>query len=393
MLKEVTESDGADHPLHRRAAHRRRRGRGRRRDGRRATCSSRCWRAASCTASARPRSTSIASTSKKTPRWSAASSRSMVGEPTVEDTISILRGLRERYESITRCASRTPRWLPRPCSSHRYIADRFLPDKAIDLVDEAASRLRMEIDQHARRARRGRAGGSCSSRSSARGCARRRTRPRKERLEGIEQELANLKEQRDAARGAVAARAGELRRGRRASRKLEQRAHRARAGAAQRATGASAARLAVRQMPELEQQLRKAAEATRDRAQAGAALLKEEVDEEDIAEVVSKWTGVPVEQAARGRGREAAADGGAAARARRRPGRGASPRSPTPCAARAPGCRTRNRPLGSFLFLGPTGVGKTETGARAGRVPVRRRAGDGPHRHERVPGEAHRVAR
>ena len=111
-----------------------------------ATCSSRCWPAASCGWSARPRWTSTASTSRRTRRWSGGSSRCVVGEPTVEDTIGILRGLKERYEVHHGVRITDAALVAAATLSDRYIADRFLPDKAIDLVDEAASRLRMEID-------------------------------------------------------------------------------------------------------------------------------------------------------------------------------------------------------------------------------------------------------
>ncbi len=111
-----------------------------------ATCSSRCWPAASCTASARPRWTSTASISRRTPRWSAASSPVMVNEPTVEDTISILRGLKERYEVYHGVKIHDNALIAAATLSDRYITDRFLPDKAIDLVDEACAMIRTEID-------------------------------------------------------------------------------------------------------------------------------------------------------------------------------------------------------------------------------------------------------
>ena len=112
----------------------------------RATCSSRCSPAASCTASAPPRSPSTASTSRRTPRSSAASSPCMVDEPTVEDTISILRGLRERFEVHHGVRIQDASLVAAATLSHRYITDRFLPDKAIDLVDEACAVVRTEID-------------------------------------------------------------------------------------------------------------------------------------------------------------------------------------------------------------------------------------------------------
>ena len=126
--------------------------------------------------------------------------------------------------------------------------------------------------------------------------------------------------------------------------------------------------------------------------QADRKMLKEEVDEEDVAEVVAKWTGIPVSRLMEGEMQKLVHMEDASARAGRRPGRGGRRPSPTRSAARAPGCRTPTGPIGSFLFLGPTGVGKTELATRARRVPVRRRAGDRPHRHERVPGAPHRLA-
>ena len=111
-----------------------------------ATCSSRCWPAASCASSARRRSTSTASTSRRTPRSSAASSRSSSASRRVEDTIAILRGLKERYEAHHKVEIEDAALVAAASLSDRYISGRQLPDKAIDLVDEAASRLRMEID-------------------------------------------------------------------------------------------------------------------------------------------------------------------------------------------------------------------------------------------------------
>jgi ATP-dependent Clp protease ATP-binding subunit ClpB len=156
------------------------------------TCSSRRSPAASCTASARPRSTSTASTSRRTPRSSAASSRCFVGEPSVEDTISILRGLRERYEVHHGIRIKDEALVAAAVLSSRYIADRQLPDKAIDLIDEAASRLRMEIGLAADRARRARAP-RAPARSRARGArSARPTRAARERLRRLIDELAQL---------------------------------------------------------------------------------------------------------------------------------------------------------------------------------------------------------
>ena len=111
-----------------------------------ATCSSPCWPGASCTASAPRHWTNTASTSKKTRRWSAASRLFMVQEPTVEDTIAILRGLKERYEVFHGVKITDPAIIAAATLSNRYITDRFLPDKAIDLIDEACAMIRTEMD-------------------------------------------------------------------------------------------------------------------------------------------------------------------------------------------------------------------------------------------------------
>ena len=133
--------------VHRRAAHRRRRRQRPKGATTPPTCSSRPWPAASCAASAPPRSTNIANTSKKTPPWSAASSRSSSASRSVEDTIAILRGLKPRYEAHHKGVKIKDSALVAAAKlSHRYITDRFLPDKAIDLMDEATSRLAMELE-------------------------------------------------------------------------------------------------------------------------------------------------------------------------------------------------------------------------------------------------------
>ena len=144
-----------------------------------------------------------------------------------------------------------------------------------------------------------------------------------------------------------------------------------------RPTWSARPELRVRQLPELRAELEAADAELRD-ASRRPRMLKEEVDEEDIAEVVAPLDRHPGHAAARGRGREAAQDGGAAARARHRPGRGGARRSSNAVRRARAGLQDPNRPIGSFIFLGPTGVGKTELAQGAGRVPVRRRARDGP---------------
>ena len=273
----------------------------------------------------------------------------LVGEPSVADTIAILRGLKERYEAHHGVRIRDAALVAAAVLSDRYISDRFLPDKAIDLVDEAASRLRMEID---------------SSPLELDEADR--------RVRQLEIELAAMAKEKPrrarAARARAGRGAGAPRRARRAlgggegGARARQRdhaadrraAHGGRARRARRATSSASPRSATASCP------RSRRSSTERETARPSRMVKEEVDEDDIAEVVARWTGIPVDAAARGRDREADPHGGAAARARRRPGRGGRRRSRTRCAARAPASRIPNRPIGSFVFLGPTGVGKTE---------------------------------
>lgn len=280
----------------------------------------------------------------------------MVGEPTVTDTISILRGLRERYEVHHKVKILDSALVAAATLSDRYITDRFLPDKAIDLVDEAASKLRMEItsmpvelDESERR---------IMQLEIEREALRKETDPAsKDRLEHLEQELASLKEDRDALRSRwdqereAIHKISELR---------DTMDHtRVEIEAAQRNYDYNtAAELQYGRLKELETQL-STEEQNLARLQSSGKMLKEEVDSEDIAEVVSRWTGVPVNKLVEGEiekllkmedrlhmrvvGQEQAL--AAVSDAIRR--------------ARA-GLQDPNRPLGSFIFLGPTGVGKTE---------------------------------
>jgi ATP-dependent Clp protease ATP-binding subunit ClpB len=284
----------------------------------------------------------------------------LVGEPTVEDTISILRGLRERYEQHHKVRIRDSALVAAAVLSHRYIADRFLPDKAIDLVDEAAARLRMEatsapaeLDEVRRR---------IMQLEIEREGLRKETDPAsKERLQRIEQELASLKEQATALEAQWQAELDQLNAVGRIQEQLDQKRLELEQ-AMQRADWERAARLQY-EIRELEQQRSAAEQQQNERSSDGRALVKEEVTEEDIAEVVSRWTGVPVSKLMEGevekliqmedrlRERVVGQEEAIVAVAN------------TVRAARA-GLQDPNRPLGSFLFLGPTGVGKTET-ARA----------------------------
>ncbi|HLH73234.1 MAG TPA: ATP-dependent chaperone ClpB [Chloroflexota bacterium] len=283
-----------------------------------------------------------------------------VGEPSVEDTISILRGLRERYEQHHKVRIKDAALVAAAVLSHRYISDRFLPDKAIDLVDEAASKLRMEatslpaeLDEVRRRI--------MQLEIEREGLRKEKDEASRERLAKLEAELANLKEESDQLEARWKNELSQLNQ----VSQLQERIDAARTEMEQaslRTDWERAARLKY-EIAQLEQQLAASEQALRERSQHGRTLVKEEVDEQDIAEVVSKWTGIPVSKLVEGeieklihmeerlRERVVGQDDAISAVAN------------AVRAARA-GLQDPNRPLGSFLFLGPTGVGKTET-ARA----------------------------
>src|SRR5213596_2764830 len=278
----------------------------------------------------------------------------LVAEPSVEDTISILRGLKERYEVHHGVRITDGALVAAATLSHRYIADRFLPDKAVDLVDEAASRLRIEIDslpveidvierqimQH----------------EMERQALKKEKDPAsKERLKKLEKELAGFKEKSSALKAEWQKEKAVLDEQRKWKEELDQlRTELERAQ--RRGELARASEIQYGSIPELEKKL---ADATAKSAKSKKSLLREEVTEEDIAEVVSSWTHIPVSRLQEGEreklikleehlhlrvvGQEEAIK--AVSNAVRR--------------ARA-GLQDPNRPLGSFIFLGPTGVGKTE---------------------------------
>jgi ATP-dependent Clp protease ATP-binding subunit ClpB len=280
----------------------------------------------------------------------------LVGEPSVEDTISILRGLRERYEIHHGVKLKDSALVSAAVLSHRYITDRFLPDKAIDLVDEAASKLRMEIDsmpieldEVQRRI--------MQLEIEREALRKERDKASQERLAKLEKELADLKERRDELKAHWEQEKEALQKTRELRAELEK--VRLDVERAQRAGDyAKASELQYGRVPQLEAAI-KEQEAKLATLQKHHRMLKEEVDEEDIAEVVAKWTGIPVSRLMEGEiqkllrmeerlherviGQDEAIQ--AVANAIRR--------------ARA-GLQDPNRPLGSFIFLGPTGVGKTE---------------------------------
>jgi len=280
----------------------------------------------------------------------------LVGEPSVEDTIAILRGLKERYEVHHGVRIQDAALVSAAVLSHRYISDRFLPDKAIDLVDEAASRLRIEldsmpteIDQIERRIMQLEIERTALKKES--------DKASKERLAKLERELADLQEQSKKLKAqwqnerSVVTEIRDLKSAIELSKEQAEQAKRA--GDLTRAAEVQYGRL-----PELEKKLR-AAEEKLAKIQQSGGMLAEEVTENDIAEVVSAWTHIPVsrllegerekllhmeerlEQRVVGQHHGVVAVSNAVRRARS-------------------GLQDPNRPIGSFLFLGPTGVGKTE---------------------------------
>ena len=272
-------------------------------------------------------------------------------EPTVEDTISILRGLKEKYELHHGVRITDAAIVASATLSNRYITDRFLPDKAIDLMDEAASRIRMEVESKPEEIetldRR-----IIQLKIEREALKRESDAASKDRLTALEGELANLEQQSaelttrwQAEKGKIAAE-GKLKEQLDAARlELEQ---------AQRAGDlAKAGELSYGRIPQLEKQLADAAGA------AKGAMLREEVTADDIAGVVSRWTGIPVDRMLEGE--RAKLLGMEEAIGKRVIGQKQAVRAVSTAVRRArAGLQEANRPLGSFLFLGPTGVGKTE---------------------------------
>jgi ATP-dependent Clp protease ATP-binding subunit ClpB len=274
-----------------------------------------------------------------------------VSEPTVEDTISILRGLKEKYEMHHGVRITDSALVSAATLSNRYISDRFLPDKAIDLVDEAASRLRMEVDSKPEELdeldRR-----IVQMKIEREALKKESDQASRDRLAKLETDLAELEQESAAFTARWQAEKEKLSSAQKLKEQLED--ARAKLANAQRDNDwAKAGELTYGVIPELERKLHEA------EAAAGQQLVKEEVKPEDIAAVVSRWTGVPVDRMLQGerqklldmektlRGRVIGQDEAvtAVSNAVRR--------------ARA-GLQDPKRPIGSFLFLGPTGVGKTE---------------------------------
>src|SRR5574338_1192763 len=274
-----------------------------------------------------------------------------VGEPTVPDTISILRGLKEKYELHHGVRITDSAIVAAATLSNRYITDRFLPDKAIDLMDEAASRIRMEVESKPEEIenldRR-----IIQLKIEREALKKEQDKASKDRLEKLEEELANLEQQSaeltqrwQAEKEKISSEA-----------KLKEQLDQARIELDQAQRGgdlAKAGELQYGRIPQLEKQLADA------QAASHGAMLREEVTDQDIAAVVSRWTGIPVERMMEGE-REKLLQMEAMIGARVI-GQEDAVKAVSAAVRRArAGLQDPNRPLGSFLFLGPTGVGKTE---------------------------------
>src|SRR5438046_3831211 len=284
----------------------------------------------------------------------------MVREPSVEDTISILRGLKPRYEQHHNIRIKDAALVAAAVLSHRYITDRFLPDKAIDLVDEAAARIRMqmeskpqELDDVERRI--------MQLEIDRVSVARDKDDPvSRERLARIDAELAQLKEKADALRARWQAEKGGMDRLSKIKADIEAATH-ALAEAQRAADWNRAAEIQHSVLPRLERE-RTQLEALVNQPHvggAGGAMVRNEVDEEDIAATVAKWTGIPVTRLLEGEVQKLVKM--EERLAQRVVGQAEAIRAVANAVRRGrAGLSDPNRPIGSFLFLGPTGVGKTE---------------------------------
>ncbi|MEP6692455.1 MAG: Clp protease N-terminal domain-containing protein, partial [Gemmatimonadaceae bacterium] len=285
-----------------------------------------------------------------------------VGEPSVEDTIAILRGLKERYEVHHGVRITDSAVVAAATLSNRYIGDRFLPDKAIDLIDEAASRLRIEIDSMPQEIdeveRR-----VMQLEIERQALQKEKDREALDRRKALERELAELREKSLAMKAQWQAEKETL--GRVAKIQQETDQVRTEIDRAQRAGDlGKAAELQYGKLPQLEQRMRDAEQAMKAKqSEGGSQFLKEEVDADDIASVVAKWTGIPVTRMMESeRERLTQLEHHLAERV---VGQDEGVRAVANAVRRSrAGLQDPNRPIGSFIFLGPTGVGKTET-ARA----------------------------
>jgi len=280
----------------------------------------------------------------------------VVDQPSVDETISILRGLRERYEVHHGVRITDSAIVAAATLSNRYITDRFLPDKAIDLVDEAASRLRMEIDSmpvelDALERRR------IQLEIEREALKKEKDDASRARLDALERELAELSEEAGALKQAWETEKSAIAAVRATREEIETVTHRIEA-AEREADFGTAAQLKYGTLPALQDALR-AQEGALEAAEGSPRLLKEEVDADDVAEIVAAWTGIPVTRLVEG---EIARLVHMEERLHGRViGQGEAVAAVSDAVRRArAGLKDPRRPIGSFLFLGPTGVGKTE---------------------------------
>ncbi|HAH87833.1 MAG TPA: type VI secretion system ATPase TssH, partial [Armatimonadetes bacterium] len=280
----------------------------------------------------------------------------LVGEPGVDDTIAILRGLKEKYEVHHGVKINDSAIVSAAVLSNRYIADRFLPDKAIDLIDESASRLRIEIDsmpteidEIERRIRQLKIEREALKKETDKSALERKEKIEHE-LAGLKEESARMKSHWQNEKNAVA-RIRQIKEKIEQTRLLEQAAER-------KADLQKSAELRYGVLPGLEKELQ-AESAKLLELQKDQKMLKEEVDEEDIAQVVSKWTGIPVSKMLEGDMQKLVR---MEDRLKERVvGQDDAVRAVSNAVRRArAGLQDPDRPIGSFIFLGPTGVGKTE---------------------------------
>jgi ATP-dependent Clp protease ATP-binding subunit ClpB len=281
----------------------------------------------------------------------------MVNEPSVEDTIAILRGLKERYEVHHGVRIQDAALVAAAVLSHRYISDRFLPDKAVDLVDEAASRLKIEldsmpteIDEIERQI--------MQLEMERQALKKEKDAASRERLARIERELADLKEKSAQLKTQWQNEKSEIDK----SRKLQEQLEQLRNGleqAQRRGELGRASEIQYGQIPQLQQQIEEHNAKLAGMQKDGRQMLKEEVTEEDIAEVVSTWTGIPVSRLQEGEREKLVKM--EERLAERVVGQKPAIAAVSNAVRRArSGLQDPNRPIGSFIFLGPTGVGKTE---------------------------------
>ena len=276
-----------------------------------------------------------------------------VDEPSVEDTVSILRGLKEKYELHHGVRITDSAIVAAATLSHRYITDRFLPDKAIDLIDEAGARLKMAIDSKPEELDN--IDREIVRRKIEQEALKKETdSASKDRLKRLEKELAELQEKGDALTASWQAERNKLSDAQKIKSELEQ-ARQELADAQRRGEYQKAGELAYGRVPELEKKLKAIEESER----AGGAVLEEAVTASHVAQVVSRWTGIPVDRMLEGEREKLLKM--EEQLSKRVIGQAEAVKAVATAVRRArAGLQDPNRPIGSFMFLGPTGVGKTE---------------------------------